>query len=119
MKMLKTILLTMVLMLAILIPTVYAAENSLEKKHVIIDVRTEAEWANGHIDGAVLIPYERIGNEISKVATDKEEKIYLYCQTGRRAGIAADTLKKAGYGNLMNLETVENASKVLQRGVVQ
>ena len=109
----------MVLVLAILVSTVSAVENSSGTRSVIIDVRTEAEWAAGHLEGAVLIPYDRIGNEISRVVTDKKDTVYLYCRTGRRTGIAYETLKKAGYENLINLETVENASKALNRGVVK
>ncbi|MBU1566262.1 MAG: rhodanese-like domain-containing protein [Proteobacteria bacterium] len=119
MKMLKTMLLPILLIAAILVPAVYAVESSTGNSPVIIDVRTEAEWAAGHLDGAVLIPYERIGAEISKVAADKKETIFLYCRTGRRSGIAEETLKNAGYHNLTNLKTVENASKVLSRDVVK
>lgn len=118
-KILRTMLLPMVLVFAILASAVSGVENSSGARSVIIDVRTEGEWATGHLEGAVLIPYERIGNEISKVVTDKKDTVYLYCRTGRRTGIAYDTLKKAGYENLINLETVENASKILNRGVVQ
>jgi phage shock protein E len=119
MKILKTTLLLIILMPAMLVSGVYATENGPGKRPIIIDVRTEAEWAAGHLDGAVLIPYERIGDEISKVTANKNETIYLYCRTGRRTGIAEKTLKKAGYANPINLETVENASKVLNRAVVK
>lgn len=118
-KILKTMLLPMALVLALLVPAVSAIDNSSGPRSVIIDVRTEAEWAAGHLEGAVLIPYERIGNEISKVVTDKKDTVYLYCRTGRRTGIADATLKKAGYENLINLETLENAAKVLNRRVVK
>ncbi len=119
MKMLKTLLLQILLILAVLLPAVHADENISGKKPVIVDVRTEAEWAAGHLDGAVLIPYERIGDEIAKVTSDKKELIYLYCRSGRRTGIAEKTLKNAGYENLINLETMENASKILKRAVVK
>ena len=118
MKMLKTVM-PIVLMLAMLVTAVFAGEKDTEKGPIIIDVRTEAEWATGHVEGAVLIPHERIGEDIVKVTADKKAKIYLYCRSGRRSAIAADTLKKAGYENLVNLETTENASKVLNRSVVK
>lgn len=119
MKMLKIVLLPVVLMFAILVSAVCSEEQSTRKGPIIVDVRTEAEWAAGHLEGAVLIPHERIGEGITLVTADKQSKIYLYCRTGRRTGIAMDTLKKAGYVNLINLETVENASKVLNRSVVK
>lgn len=119
MKILKVTLLSMVLILAMWVSGLYAAENSSEKGAVVIDVRTEAEWLAGHLEGAVLIPYERIGDEIAKVVADKNGQVYLYCRSGRRTGIAMGILKKAGYENVINLETVENASKVLNRAVVK
>lgn len=86
---------------------------------VVIDVRTEAEWKEGHLEGAILIPHERIGESISSAVTDKKTRIYLYCRSGRRTGIALDVLKKAGYEDIINLGPVENASKVLNRTVIK
>jgi phage shock protein E len=106
-------------MFSMLFSAADATEDNAGKRSIVIDVRTEAEWATGHLDGAVLIPYERIGDEISKASLNKDENIYLYCRTGRRSGIALETLKKAGFENLINLETVEKASKVLNKAVVQ
>jgi phage shock protein E len=119
MKKITTILLTMAFMLVTLVSTASARENEAGKDPIIIDVRTEAEWTAGHLEGAVLIPYERIGEEIAKTTTDKTSKIYLYCRTGRRTGIAVETLKRTGYENLVNLETVDNAAKVLHRSIVK
>lgn len=118
MKMLR-IMVPIVLLLAMLVSAAFAGEKDSVKGPIIIDVRTEAEWTAGHLEGAVLIPYEQIGEGIIQVTADKKSKIYLYCRSGRRSAIAADTLKKAGYENLINLETVENAAKVLNRSVVK
>lgn len=121
-KLLKNMVLPIVLVFALVVSAAYATENvtnSGTDGAIIIDVRTEAEWVAGHLDGAVLIPHEQIGAGISKVTTDKKSTIYLYCRTGRRASIAEETLKKAGYENLINLKTVENAAKVLNRDVVK
>lgn len=119
MKKVTSMLLMMVVMLVMFVSTVCAGEKESGKAPIIIDVRTEAEWTTGHLEGAVLIPYERIGEEIGKVTADKKSKIYLYCRSGRRTGIAVDTLKKTGYENLINLESVDNAAKVLNRGIVK
>jgi phage shock protein E len=86
---------------------------------LIIDARTEAEWNEGHLDGAVLIPYDTIAQGITAVAPDKKTEIYLYCRTGRRSGIALETLKKAGYSNLTNLGSKENAAKELGKPIVK
>ncbi len=86
---------------------------------LIVDVRTEAEWNEGHLEGAVLIPHDRIEEGIATVAPDKSTKIYLYCRSGRRTGIALEVLKKAGYRDLISLDTLENAAKELQKPIVK
>lgn len=96
----------------------YGAEIVAEKT-LLIDVRTEAEWKEGHLDGAILIPYEKIGEAVTAIAPDKKTKIQLYCRTGRRSGIALDTLKKLGYENVSNDGSVENAAKTLKTTVVK
>ncbi|MSN24933.1 MAG: rhodanese-like domain-containing protein [Geobacter sp.] len=86
---------------------------------VLIDVRTEAEWVAGHLEGAVLIPYDRIEQGITAVVPDKKSKILLYCRSGRRSGIAVETLKNVGYQDLTNLGSMENAAKELNRRIVK
>jgi len=74
-----------------------------------VDVRTAEEYQSGHVDVAVNIPYEEVGTRIGEVTDDKEAVIYLYCRSGRRSGVALDTLKQAGYTNVINLGSLENA----------
>lgn len=119
MKVLKRALLPLIVVFTFLVSASFAADNNTAKNPIILDVRTDAEWAAGHLEGAVLIPYQRVGEEIAKVVSDKDEKIYLYCRSGRRAGVAVATLEKSGYKNLVNLKTVENASRVLDRAVIK
>lgn len=88
-------------------------------KTLIIDVRTEAEWSNGHIEGAVLIPYQSIGEKIGTVAKDKSERIYVYCRTGNRARTAKESLEKLGYKDVVNLGSLEDAAKMMKRRIVK
>jgi phage shock protein E len=88
-------------------------------KPLIIDVRTEAEWKDGHIEGVVLIPYEKIGEKIGAISKDKSQRIYLYCRTGRRSNIAEETLNKLGYKNVINLKTLENAAEAMKLKIVK
>ena len=74
-----------------------------------IDVRTAEEYQSGHVADAVNIPYEEIGARIVEVTGDKEAVIYLYCRSGRRAGVALETLQQLGYVNVVNLESLEKA----------
>lgn len=67
-----------------------------------IDVRTAEEYNAGHIEGAALIPYEVIADNIAKITTDKAADIRVYCRSGRRSEVAKDTLKAMGYTNVIN-----------------
>jgi len=82
-----------------LITTAYASNTSDE---IWIDVRTVAEYQQGHKEGAVNIPHTAIAQRIAKVAKDKAMKIHLYCAAGVRAGIAKATLERMGYSNVVN-----------------
>jgi phage shock protein E len=85
----------------------------------VIDVRTVQEWDNGHLEGAVLIPYDQIGDKIGTVVKDKSQKIYLYCRSGHRAGIAKESLEKLGYKDILNLGSLEDAAKNLKRKIIK
>ncbi len=88
-------------------------------KPLIIDVRTEAEWNAGHIEGAILIPYESIGERIGAVTKDKSRRIYVYCRSGRRSQIAKESLEKLGYKDVVNLGSLEDAAKKMKRRIVK
>jgi len=89
------------------------------EKPLIIDVRTEAEWNNGHVESAILIPYDEIGEKIGAIVGDKTKRIYLYCRSGRRSKIAQDALFKLGYRNVINLKTLENAAETMKLRIVK
>lgn len=64
---------------------------------ILLDVRTPEEYQEGHIPGAVLLPYDKIAIQAAVVLPDKEKEIIVYCRSGRRSAIAAETLAKLGY----------------------
>ena len=76
-----------------------------------IDVRSAQEYESGHVSSAVNIPYTEIVARIDEVTEDKEALIYVYCRSGRRSGIAKETLEEAGYSNVVNLGGLEDAQK--------
>ena len=82
----------------------------------IIDVRTEAEWKTGHLDGAIHIEWQYILQLSSKVS--KDEEIYLYCRSGNRSGKATKILTDAGYINALNAGSIEQASKLLNKEII-
>ena len=85
---------------------------------LVIDVRTVQEWDKGHLEGAVLIPYDQIGERIDAVVKDKLQRVYVYCRTGHRASIAKEALEKMGYKDIINLGSLEDAAKTLKRKIV-
>ena len=68
-----------------------------ESGYVILDVRTEQEYAQGHIPGAILIPDYEISEKAEAVLTDKDQLILVYCRSGRRSKKAAEALEEMGY----------------------
>ena len=68
-----------------------------ETDYVIIDARTEAEYAEGHIEGAILIPEYEIKDRAEEIIKDKDTLILVYCRSGRRSKIAAEELALLGY----------------------
>lgn len=71
-----------------------------ETGYVILDVRTEEEFAEGHIKNAVLIPDYEIAEKAESVLTDKKQLILVYCRSGRRSKLASEELVKMGYSNV-------------------
>lgn len=64
---------------------------------VILDVREQDEYDAGHIPGAVLMPYTRAAELAPSMLPDKGQTILVYCRSGRRSKIAAQTLADLGY----------------------
>lgn len=83
---------------------------------VVIDVRTPEEFAAGHVEGAMNVPYEQIGGRIAALAPGKDTPVVLYCKSGRRAGIALQTLRDMGYSKVENFGGFEDARKRLAGG---
>ena len=82
----------------------------------VIDVRTEAEWNTGHLEGALHIEWQDILKISSDV--DKDEEIFLYCRSGNRSGKATKILIEAGYVNTKNAGSILNASELLDIKII-
>lgn len=67
-----------------------------------IDVRTSDEFNAGHLQNSAHIPYEEIAARIGEVTNDKDAVIRLYCRSGRRSGVAMETLQSLGFKNAVN-----------------
>jgi phage shock protein E len=89
-----------VLLLALISMGAVAAELTFKgvKPAVIIDVRTAEEFAAGHLEGALNIPYEQIGKGIHSIkSVSKNSPILIYCRSGRRSAIAVKSLEQIGF----------------------
>ena len=71
-----------------------------EEGYIILDVRAQEEYDEGHIPGAIVIPHTQIEAEAENVLTDKDQLILVYCRSGRRSKIAAEALVQLGYTNI-------------------
>ena len=73
-----------------------------EEGYILLDVRTPKEYADGHIPNAVNLPNETIGKEPPTILSDKEQRIFVYCRSGRRSQDAAAKLAAMGYTNIVD-----------------
>ena len=81
-----------------------AAKNLIKKeKAVLVDVRTAEEYEDGHINGAISIPYTEIYDLAEKTIPDKNTKVIVYCSNGGRSIIAARRFAVLGYKNVYDL----------------
>ena len=82
-------------------PTEAAALMESEANYIVLDVRTQAEYDQGHIPGAICVPNETIGTGGIPQLPDKEQLILVYCRSGNRSQQAARKLADSGYTNIV------------------
>jgi rhodanese-related sulfurtransferase len=70
---------------------------------LVLDVRTPEEYAAGHVPNAINVPHDQIEARLAELEARKNGPVVVYCKSGRRAGIAAEALSKAGFTNLLHL----------------
>lgn len=88
--------------------TEYMNITAEEAKHImddtegylILDVRAQEEYDEGHIPGAVVIPHTEVEARAEAELPDKEQMILVYCRSGRRSKLAAQALADLGYTNV-------------------
>lgn len=66
---------------------------------VLLDVRTEAEYAQGHVPGSVNLPLDQLG----AISYSKDTPLFVYCRSGARSGRGVEYLKRAGYEKAVNI----------------
>ena len=86
-----------------------------EADYIILDVRAQEEYDQGHIPGAIVIPHTEIETEARDALPDKDKLILVYCRTGRRSKIAAQALAKMGYTNIKEFGGITDWSYDLEK----
>jgi len=79
----------------------------IEKKDpdlVVLDVRTPAEFAAGHVPGARNVSHDLLSSKIAELGDLRDKQVVLYCRSGRRTLLAEETLRKAGFTKLLHLQ---------------
>lgn len=76
---------------------------------VVLDVRSEEEYSQGHIAGAINISHNKVEENLSQLAQYKKSTVVVYCRSGRRAGIAENILSSNGFNDLRHLTGDMNA----------
>jgi len=84
--------------------------------HVIVDVRSQEEYNEGHIPGAIVIPNESIGTEQPKELPDLEQVILVYCRSGNRSRQASQKLADMGYTNVYEFGGIKDWTGETEKG---
>lgn len=74
--------------------------------HLLVDVRTPAEFASGHLPGAINIPVETITRRLNEIPMD--QPVVVYCRSGNRSASAATHLRQAGHTQVLDLGGISN-----------
>lgn len=93
--------------------------EALPEHATLIDVRSPAEFALGHVEAALSIPLVLLSHEIGKAVPDKDAPIIVYCLSGGRSASARTQLLGMGYRNVFNGGGVANLAERMQRKIVR
>ena len=71
---------------------------------VILDVRSRAEFARGHVPGAKHVPFWRVSRQIDTVVARRDAEVVVYCGHGPRAIVAGHALRRKGFARVAYLD---------------
>jgi phage shock protein E len=86
------------------------------KNVFLLDVRTAEEYREVHIPNSISLPLNQLKSEISKVVSDKDTKVIVYCLSGMRAATASSQLAAMGYTNVSNMGGIQSWPYETQKG---
>jgi rhodanese-related sulfurtransferase len=85
-------------------PAELAARQRSKHPPVVLDVRAPAEYAEGHVPGAINVPHDQVESRLAELERFRDREVVVYCRSGRRAGLAAEVLQRHGFGRLVHLQ---------------
>ena len=91
----------------------------LPENALVVDVRSPAEFAMGHVEGALNIPVEVISPQNVAALDDKNRTIIVYCASGMRSAYARSALMQLGYSNVINGGTAHETVQLVGKTVVR
>jgi phage shock protein E len=69
---------------------------------LLVDVRSKEEFSEGHVDGAINIPWDQTDALLFAIGNDKQRQVVFYCRSGNRAGKARTEMESRGYTQIFN-----------------
>ena len=91
--------------------------DSISDEFIVIDVRTLEEFESGHIEDSSNIEWQEISSITDNI--NKDQKIYLYCRSGRRSQNATNILIDLGYKDVTNLGGIKDAAIFLEKNITE
>jgi len=79
----------------------------IENGALLVDVRSEQEFAEGHLEGAININWDQTDELIAAIGNDKQRQVVFYCRSGNRVGKSIKVLETMGYTNIFNATGLE------------
>jgi phage shock protein E len=86
---------------------------------LVIDVRTPEEWQDAHLADITLIPWQDIVPQTAQRHVAKDQPIAVFCRSGNRAAKAMALLNDAGYTQVVNLGSLEQAAETLGKPIIK
>ncbi|MFQ3174911.1 MAG: phage shock protein E [Flavobacterium sp.] len=88
-------------------------ENLIKEGAYLVDVRTEAEFAEGHVNGSTNIPLDQVASELEKFKG--KEQIIVFCRSGNRSGQAKMILEQNGFKDVVNGGTWQDVEEATNK----
>jgi phage shock protein E len=85
-------------------PALLARQAAKDPALVVLDVRTPAEYAAGHVPGAINVPHDQVEGRLDELAGLRDKDVIVYCKSGRRSALALEVLGRHGYTRLWHLD---------------